>query len=484
MDTHSESLQDHDCLNRFVERRDEEAFQCLVSRYVGLLRATALRRCGDCDIAEEAVQNAFTALVRKANTLSKHPTLGGWLHKTVSQEAAHLGRAQRIRSKKMKHYQAHQDTALANLADSRSVAGELIDQALGKLPSKDRDILLLRFFEDLSFREIGQRLGKSEDASQKHAERSLKRLGEIVHRLDASIPAVTGTVLASHFLLTSEGAATIEEITHKALAASSGTAVASLSAFFTMVWVKPLAGGAIALLVTLPVVAEWQERRELRDTLQALQERKASRENNAIAQQRSSILVPLDRGVTKLPEDQEALEAAEIVGKLKRDEQAFRAKYATGIPPATAEDYPGYLTDVDAFFQKSIKVMTDPRVTAVIEKGKSPATHARMLVTAMDLPLHKAKAVETLICSARTAGKKEGLLGHILDLSKSLQIRRKQVTGETSTNLSTVLSEAEMAQWHEMFGPDYLLGDLSFSPTPVQGMPKRKSNPAGEGTQP
>jgi hypothetical protein len=179
------------------------------------------------------------------------------------------------------------------------------------------------------------------------------------------------------------------------------------------------------------------------------------------------------------------MEAAEIVGILKRDKQAFRSKYATGVPPGSAEDYPEYLADVDAFFQESIKIMTDPRVTAVIEKGMSPATHARTLVTAMELSSQKSKTAEELIRIARTNGEEEGLEGHILDLSKPLQIRRKQLTEETNTALSNILSEEEMAQWVEMFSPDYLLGSLSLSPTPAQTMPTRTTaNPLEEDSQP
>jgi hypothetical protein len=54
--------------------------------------------------------------------------------------------------------------------------GPQLDAALAQLSATDRDALLLRYFERKTAREIGQRLGVSEDAAQKRVIRALNQL--------------------------------------------------------------------------------------------------------------------------------------------------------------------------------------------------------------------------------------------------------------------------------------------------------------------
>ena len=64
-----------------------------------------------------------------------------------------------------------------------------LDSVILKLPNADQNILLLRFYEGLSFREISQRIGKSEDASQKQASRALEKLRQLIGRRGVAIDA-------------------------------------------------------------------------------------------------------------------------------------------------------------------------------------------------------------------------------------------------------------------------------------------------------
>ena len=48
----------------------------------------------------------------------------------------------------------------------------LLDGALAKLPSRDRDAVLLRYIEGKALRDVGQRMGISEDAARKRIARA------------------------------------------------------------------------------------------------------------------------------------------------------------------------------------------------------------------------------------------------------------------------------------------------------------------------
>lgn len=65
-------------------------------------------------------------------------------------------------------------SALAQRDESRS----LIDSALGKLPDHYRAAIRLRLWDDLSFAEIGERLGLSDECARKLYGRAIARLRE------------------------------------------------------------------------------------------------------------------------------------------------------------------------------------------------------------------------------------------------------------------------------------------------------------------
>ena len=57
-----------------------------------------------------------------------------------------------------------------------SERGLLIREALDRLPRRDREVLLLKYTEDWTYREIARLLGTSESAVESHLHRARKRL--------------------------------------------------------------------------------------------------------------------------------------------------------------------------------------------------------------------------------------------------------------------------------------------------------------------
>ena len=57
----------------------------------------------------------------------------------------------------------------------------LLDEALAQLGEKDRQAVLLRFFENKSLAEVGNRLGTGEDTARKRVSRALEKLRRYFH---------------------------------------------------------------------------------------------------------------------------------------------------------------------------------------------------------------------------------------------------------------------------------------------------------------
>ena len=67
-------------LRRYAADRTEEAFAELVRRHVDFVYSAALRQAnGDVHLAQDATQQVFTDLARKAAVLADRPVLAGWL---------------------------------------------------------------------------------------------------------------------------------------------------------------------------------------------------------------------------------------------------------------------------------------------------------------------------------------------------------------------------------------------------------------------
>src|SRR5262245_44541984 len=70
---------DLQCLERFLAKRDEDAFALLVARHGPMVMGVCQRVLGRAADAEDAFQATFLVLVRKAGTFTSRDLLANWL---------------------------------------------------------------------------------------------------------------------------------------------------------------------------------------------------------------------------------------------------------------------------------------------------------------------------------------------------------------------------------------------------------------------
>jgi RNA polymerase sigma factor (sigma-70 family) len=186
-------------LAEYVQSRSEEAFERLMKCYVDLVYSTAMRLVrGDSHLAEDIVQNVFLNLAKKANRLPPDVMLGGWLHQTTCFVAARMLRGERRRQ--LREGQAAELAMETNANTIFSEIAPILDGAVNQLREDDRKAILLRFYERLDFRRIGEQLGSNEDAAQKRVSRALDQLHSILLQRGISATlsvAALGTALAA-----------------------------------------------------------------------------------------------------------------------------------------------------------------------------------------------------------------------------------------------------------------------------------------------
>ncbi|HWB01707.1 MAG TPA: sigma-70 family RNA polymerase sigma factor [Verrucomicrobiales bacterium] len=190
---------DAELLHEYVQLRSETSFAALVTRHSAWVHGVAQRCLSDPDAAREAVQNVFISLGRKATRVNP-AALAPWLHRATVLECKNALRREQNRRKALTTLaeQASQGSEEVPAPEPAWKAAEpLLDDALNRLPGRDRTLVLMRYFQRLSWREIGNTLGRSEDAARMAMGPALERLTNLLRRRGVVVPLTALTTLLS-----------------------------------------------------------------------------------------------------------------------------------------------------------------------------------------------------------------------------------------------------------------------------------------------
>ena len=167
-------MTDSELLQQYVQTRSEDAFARLVQRHLDLVYSAALRQVFSRQLAEEVAQSVFLDLARSAATLKPQTVLTAWLYRVTRRTAIDV-----VRSESRRRLREQIALELADMKSPDTSWKEiepLLDEAMETLEEADYSIILLRYFENKSLREVGEALGASEDAAQKRVARAVERL--------------------------------------------------------------------------------------------------------------------------------------------------------------------------------------------------------------------------------------------------------------------------------------------------------------------
>ncbi len=161
-----------------VKAGNRRSFSELVKRHQkGLLRMS-LRFVKDLDTAEDVVQESFIKAFEKLHSFEGRASFKSWLFQIAVNNARN-----RIRDSR-KNMMDIENVQLAVGAEAESgmvhgaVAG-MLQEEVDKLPDRQRTALVLRVYEDLSFKEIAEIMGCPYDTAKANYRHALMKLREV-----------------------------------------------------------------------------------------------------------------------------------------------------------------------------------------------------------------------------------------------------------------------------------------------------------------
>ncbi|MCW5558303.1 MAG: sigma-70 family RNA polymerase sigma factor [Verrucomicrobiae bacterium] len=321
---------DQELLRDYAAGDCQAAFAELARRHLDFVHSAAARMVVDRQLAEDVTQAVFVALARQAVVLQDRTVLTGWLHRTAQNLAAKAVRTEVRRRAREHHAAAMQTPPNETEADAEAVWDQIaphLDAALGQLDEPDRDVLLLRYFERQSAREIGTRLGLGEEAAQKRVSRALERLRSVFVARGLAVPATSlGGVLLVQAVQAAPAGLAATVLSGVASTAAAAGAGASSSFLLLKLMASTQLKVTVASLVTAGFV-----------TTLVLQQRQNQQQLGELTRLRAELAAPAPPPVPSPPVEAAPADPSEEVLRLRGQVARLLAEKEQGESPRASQ---------------------------------------------------------------------------------------------------------------------------------------------------
>ena len=190
----ADDTSDKDLLKRFLDSREEAAFEALVRRHGPMILAVCQRVLRESHDIEDAFQATFLVLVRKAAAIGRPELLGNWLY-GVAYRTARKARANAARRQAYEKQVASMTSTDPGLELAWRDLRAALDAELHRLPEKYRAPLVLCYLQGKTNAEAAQMLGWPVGTMSSRLSRARELLRERLQNQNSVLPAGLFTTL-------------------------------------------------------------------------------------------------------------------------------------------------------------------------------------------------------------------------------------------------------------------------------------------------
>jgi len=171
---------DYELIREFLSG-NQQSFNSLARKYQEKIYLHARRMLGDHDDAHEIVQQVLMVMYNKLDTFNFSSSLYTWIYKITSTRCLNLLKKKSLRkiftfsSNKSVENQGY-DNIIEEIESKEMLIK--MEKLLQKLPVKQREVFIMRNYDDLSYEEISEITGKTVGALKANYFHAFKKIKE------------------------------------------------------------------------------------------------------------------------------------------------------------------------------------------------------------------------------------------------------------------------------------------------------------------
>jgi RNA polymerase sigma-70 factor (ECF subfamily) len=172
-------------LVELFQNGNEASFNELVGRYQEKVYWIARRLVNDHDQADDIVQDVFIKVYSALKKFRGESGFYTWLYRITVNVALNAIRKQRVRDfiRIDEFFETAEDEdGQPDALIEKDEQQKLVEEAITKLPEKQKAVFILRYYEELSYEEISVILKTSIGGLKANFFHATKKIGEYVHR--------------------------------------------------------------------------------------------------------------------------------------------------------------------------------------------------------------------------------------------------------------------------------------------------------------
>ena len=164
---------------------DESAFNLIVKKYQKKIYWHARQMLGNHLDADEVTQEVLIVIYKKLGSFNFNSSLFTWIYRIINTRSLN-----QIRRRKIKNFFfLDDDENKFELADTKDIVEDLVNReklnmvnkVLEKLPPKQRQIFIMRNYEELSYEEISKITGKTVGGLKANYFHALRKVLELTN---------------------------------------------------------------------------------------------------------------------------------------------------------------------------------------------------------------------------------------------------------------------------------------------------------------